>query len=170
MIQLLHEIDYPDFMPIDKSFCGQCGSECCDSSTPFTKEDLANIKKTNRKLLRGVELIPSGNSAFTLRKRSNEQCVFLDENKRCKIYDIRPQICRDFGDKPYCLCAYNGLSEIPTDPKTLARLASEAQRINTERLAAGMGIRLRANMIDPGVENVLSDNQRSKTLYFRKEA
>lgn len=170
MIALTRHIDYPDFTPIDKSLCGQCGSECCDSSTPFTKEDIASIKKDYRKLLRGVEFIPDGNGVFTLRKRSNEQCVFLDQNKRCRIYDIRPQICRDFGDKPYCLCAYNGLSEIPSDPKTLAHLASEAQRINTERLAAGMGIRLQANMIDPGIENVLSNNQRRNTLDFRKEA
>lgn len=170
MIALTHIIDYPDFVPIDRALCGQCGSECCDSSTPFTKEDLASIKKKYRKLLRGVEIVPDGGSAFVLRKRSSKQCVFLDQNKKCKIYDIRPQICRDFGDKPWCLCAYNGLSTIPTDPKELAYLASEAQRINTERLAAGMGIRLQANMISPEMENVLSIGEKSKTLDFRKEA
>jgi hypothetical protein len=48
-------------------------------------------KKKHRKLLRGVELISDSYGTFILRKHSNKQCVFLDQNKRCKIYDIRPQ-------------------------------------------------------------------------------
>lgn len=169
MVKLLHEIDYPDFTPIDRTLCNQCNAECCDSSTPFTSDDLADIKAKHRKLLRGVRMESTGERTFTLHKRSNDKCVFLDEKNRCRIYDVRPQICRDFGDKPWCLCAYNGLSEFPTDPKELARLASEAQRLNTERLAAGMGLKVRVNMMDAGVGNVLSDTYKEGILDFRKE-
>lgn len=169
MLELLREIDYPDFTPIDRALCRQCKAECCDSTTPFTKKDIAEIKKKHRKLLRGVEAVPSVGDAFVLRRHNNDKCVFLGDDDLCRIYDVRPQICRDFGDKPWCLCAYNGLSEIPTDPKVLAHLASEAQRINAERLAAGMGIKTKANMIDPGVGNVLSDAYKESILDFRKQ-
>lgn len=170
MIALTHHIDYTDFTPINRELCRSCGSECCDKTTPFTPADIKAIKKSHRKLLRGVKMIPAFSDAVILEKQNNQKCVFLDKNKLCSIYDIRPQICRDFGDKPYCLCAYNGLDEIPTDPKQIAFLASEAQRKNTERLAAGLGVRVKADMIDPSMENVLSDKQRRKTLDFRKES
>jgi len=160
-------IEYPDFTPIDRALCGQCGAECCDRSTPFTADDIKAIKSKHRKTLRGVKVIPAGKETFTLEKQGNKQCIFLGEDKRCTVYDVRPEICRDFGDKPYCLCAYNGLNAMPTDPQELRYLAAEAQRKNTERLAAAMGLKIRADMIDPSIENVLSPAFLNKTLDFR---
>ena len=162
-------IDYPDFTPINPSLCRQCGSECCDITTPFTASDIKIIKTKYRKALRGVKMVHSVGDAYMLEKRGNSQCVFLGDDKRCSIYEVRPEICRDFGDKPYCLCAYNGLSSIPTDKQKLKHLASEAQRKNTERLAAAMGVRVRADMVDPSVSNVLSLAFLQKTLDFRGE-
>ena len=43
---------------------------------------------------------------FTLKRHRNNDCVFLDENRRCKIYERRPFVCRrfpDFSARPgYC--------------------------------------------------------------------
>ena len=83
----------------------------------------------------------------------------LDEHKRCRIYDIRPQICRDFGDKPFSLCAYNGLESIPDDYEERKRLAMEAQVKSTACMIEMSGYgKVRVNAVDAGVRNVLSPN------------
>ncbi len=33
---------------------------------------------------------------FLIKQHANDDCVFLDENRLCKIYDRRPFICREF--------------------------------------------------------------------------
>ena len=33
-------------------------------------------------------------------------CVFLSDDKKCMIYSDRPQVCRDFGEKPLVPCPY----------------------------------------------------------------
>lgn len=33
---------------------------------------------------------------FTLKRHRNHDCVFLDENRLCKIYERRPFVCRSF--------------------------------------------------------------------------
>ena len=148
-----------DFTPIDKALCSQCGAECCDVSTPFSLQDIKRIKKKHKKLLRGVKMVKSKADAYTLIKRGNKQCVFLDENKRCKVYDDRPQICRDFGEKPYARCAYCGLSEIPTDADELRELARVSQLKSFETMAKMAGhSNLRVNQIDTRMRNVLSDD------------
>lgn len=35
---------------------------------------------------------------FTLQRHKNEDCIYLDENRRCKIYERRPSVCRRFPD------------------------------------------------------------------------
>ena len=40
---------------------------------------------------------------FVLEQRSNGDCIFLDKNRRCTVYEKRPEICRQFpkiGPKP----------------------------------------------------------------------
>jgi hypothetical protein len=58
---------------------------------------------------------------------------------------------------------------IPTDAKELSNLASEAQRKNTERSPAAMGLKVKADMIDRSIANVLSPAFLNKTLDFRGE-
>lgn len=163
------DIVYDDFTPIDRALCRQCNAECCDSTTPFLLSDIKLIKQKHRKLLKGVKIIPSVGDTFILKKRDNDKCVFLNQENRCMIYNIRPEICSDFGDKPYCLCAYNGLKTIPTDKKELDALAAKAQKTNTERLAERIGVKVKVNMINPSAENVLSATFLRDTLDFRKK-
>jgi len=41
-------------------------------------------------------------------KPAGEPCVNLDEDLRCKVYDDRPAVCRDFGPEPsYCGSSHN---------------------------------------------------------------
>ncbi len=36
------------------------------------------------------------NRTFRLKQLKGGDCVFLDENRLCKIYEVRPNICRRF--------------------------------------------------------------------------
>lgn len=69
--------------------CSQCGN-CCGLFIPFTDKELQiikryvkehNIKPTNRITDKGFEA----------------HCCFYDnENKICKVYEVRPFVCKDF--------------------------------------------------------------------------
>lgn len=147
------------FPPIDRNLCASCGAECCDVSTPFSKDDLARIKKKSKKLLRGVKVVPGKADSFSLHRRGNTQCVFLDANKRCTIYDIRPQICKDFGDKPFAMCAYYGQDKVPEDLKTRRELAKKVQIESVEVMMKMAGIKNAGiNPVDSSARNVLAQD------------
>lgn len=41
-----------------------------------------------------------------------DSCAFYDEdNRRCSIYQARPNVCKTFGDPKYATCPYDGLTE-----------------------------------------------------------
>lgn len=41
-----------------------------------------------------------------------DNCVFYDEdNRRCSIYQARPNVCKTFGDPKYASCPYEDLTE-----------------------------------------------------------
>ena len=33
---------------------------------------------------------------FVLAQKNGSDCIFLDENRRCTIYERRPHVCREF--------------------------------------------------------------------------
>lgn len=43
-----------------------------------------------------VRRLSTRSSFFTLAQRKNGDCIFLDDNRRCIIYERRPTICRAF--------------------------------------------------------------------------
>jgi len=68
--------------------CSNCG-ECCSIIIPLTEKEVQvikdyvkvhNIQPTNR--------INENNM--------NAKCCFLGEDNMCKIYEVRPYVCRDF--------------------------------------------------------------------------
>ena len=73
--------------------CSNCG-QCCSDILPISEEDIKRIKAFMKK--HGVKeqkhFVPiSVPIAFDL------TCPFRDNaNKRCVIYPVRPEICRDF--------------------------------------------------------------------------
>ena len=46
-----------------------------------------------RKLIQHYE---AKNQIFVLAQVAGRDCLFLDENRLCKVYDKRPEVCRQF--------------------------------------------------------------------------
>ena len=73
--------------------CISCGN-CCTALLPMTKAELKTIERFVKRKHLQLKKHPRVNFDLT--------CPFRDNEKRiCMIYEIRPQICRDFKcDKP----------------------------------------------------------------------
>lgn len=71
--------------------CSRCGS-CCGLFIPFTDKELLEIKKYVKK-----HNIKQYNRVNVLTGQFNAHCCFYDETeKKCRIYEVRPYVCRDF--------------------------------------------------------------------------
>lgn len=70
--------------------CSGCGG-CCTAFLPITKQELEVI----RKYVKDNNIKPIERQLIT--GQYNMMCMFLDqETKKCKIYDVRPYVCKDF--------------------------------------------------------------------------
>lgn len=76
-----------------KGKCISCGN-CCTALLPMTKEELKTIQRFVKRKHLQIEKHTGADLDLT--------CPFRNEEKRiCMVYNIRPQICRDFKcDKP----------------------------------------------------------------------
>lgn len=69
--------------------CTRCGN-CCAAMLPLTRKEEKRIKEYIKKNNIEPEF-------FQNEKDMNLQCCFYDRTKKkCKIYDVRPNICRSF--------------------------------------------------------------------------
>ena len=68
--------------------CSKCG-ECCNTFLPLTEQDVSTIKEYVK--ANNIQPCYHGTGA-----ELDAYCPFLDSNKRCKIYEVRPLICRFF--------------------------------------------------------------------------
>lgn len=69
--------------------CSKCGN-CCAAMIPITRKEEKRIKR----YIEDKEIKPE---PFQIGNNMNLQCCFYDrENKKCKIYEVRPNICRSF--------------------------------------------------------------------------
>lgn len=77
------------------NFCDKCGNcsrcgECCAAMLPLTKKEEKVIREYIKENKIEPEFFQKGNDI-------NLQCCFYDRiNKKCKIYEVRPNICRNF--------------------------------------------------------------------------
>jgi Fe-S-cluster containining protein len=92
------------------SKCEGCWAGCCTLPVPVTSEELHHmgfieadevngpLKRIARRLIREgiIQSFNARTRLFTINQVNGDDCVFLDENRRCKIYDRRPSICRRF--------------------------------------------------------------------------
>ena len=104
-----------------KQLCRQCHGSCCSLPVEVRISDLVRMKlihpleadepaKQIARRLRKAGLIEHFNfkqAIFTLARRANDDCLYLDQhNRRCTIYDNRPDTCRNHpqvGPRPgYC--------------------------------------------------------------------
>ena len=71
--------------------CSNCG-QCCGLFIPFNDDDIDRIKKYVK-----ANDIKQTNRINVLTRVFNAHCCFLDTvNHKCKIYPVRPYVCRDF--------------------------------------------------------------------------
>lgn len=104
-----------------QSLCATCQGWCCRLPVEVRVDDLVRMGLIDAfeaeeppKML-AKRLMKSGiighfnfkNSIFTLARRANDDCLYLDEQtRRCTIYERRPQTCRNhpaIGPRPgYC--------------------------------------------------------------------
>jgi uncharacterized protein len=100
--------------------CGDCGGRCCkytaiEIDRPTTKNDFDNIRWYLSHI--NVHVFVDHDKKWHVEFRS--PCENLAENYECRIYEIRPRICRNHGnteeeceyfDSPY-LYYFNSRSE-----------------------------------------------------------
>lgn len=86
--------------------CSQCGG-CCGNILPMTDKEVETIRKyiARYNIKEFKRVFPFQNPSLDL------TCPFLDDNKKtekCRIYEVRPFICRHF------ICNINGL-DVPKE-------------------------------------------------------
>lgn len=72
--------------------CAKCG-ECCTDSLPLSSKEIKRIRnyiKANN--IKPVNHIPAVLNTPTL----DLVCPFLNSEKQCNIYPVRPEICKQF--------------------------------------------------------------------------
>jgi hypothetical protein len=89
------------FFPDSVGFkCVNCGS-CCRVQPP--EVDLIEQKQIESKGFRGFLEAPDETGLRWIRRKKDGSCFFLENNK-CKIYHVRPAICRL---EPFTIIDYN---------------------------------------------------------------
>lgn len=88
--------------------CQNCG-ECC-GPVPVTANELTAIKAA-------ISQMPKEElTKLKEQKRGAFDCILLDkENKKCSIYDVRPEICRMFGFYVGLACPHNDVMLKPRE-------------------------------------------------------
>lgn len=78
--------------------CTQCG-HCCTGDPGYvwvTEQEMQAIANFTREPLEEVKQLKArkAKGRFTLREKTNGDCVYLSEGKGCTIYKVRPVQCR----------------------------------------------------------------------------
>lgn len=106
------KIDSPStWVVYQPSLCKGCWAACCTFPVPVSTEDLYHMgylkieevegpmRKIARRLMEEgiVQSYDGRTRTFILaQKKNGRDCIFLDSNRLCKIYDRRPAVCRAF--------------------------------------------------------------------------
>ena len=74
--------------------CSQCG-KCCSDLLPMSEKEIREIRRFIKKngITECKHLLPTANPCMDM------TCPFLDTDKKsekCRIYPVRPAICRQF--------------------------------------------------------------------------
>jgi Fe-S-cluster containining protein len=90
--------------------CESCMANCCSMPVEIMLEDLirlqlaapedaeGSIKKLVARLKkeRWIRSYREATGLFTLEQSPKGDCIFLDSNRKCKVYELRPTTCRRF--------------------------------------------------------------------------
>lgn len=92
--------------------CNGCMSYCCSMPVEIKLSDLLRLeliteddlqdgpKKIAKKLIKEkyIKNYRQGTEFFMLESKPNGDCIFLDQNRLCSVYEKRPETCRKFPD------------------------------------------------------------------------
>lgn len=100
------------WIPYRPSNCLSCQAVCCklplEVRTPdlvrlglATVDEAAAPSRLGKRLVREgvVKSFRAATGLFMLEQKPNGDCRFLGPDRRCTVYDIRPDTCRDFPSK-----------------------------------------------------------------------
>ena len=118
------DLDRTDtWIKYERTMCSSCVSSCCTMPVEVRFNDLLRLglvqefereepRKNIAKRLQKegiVERFHQKSEIFTLVRRGNNDCLYLDRKTRlCTVYDLRPETCRNhpkIGPRPG-FCAY----------------------------------------------------------------
>ncbi|MCP5464341.1 MAG: YkgJ family cysteine cluster protein [Deltaproteobacteria bacterium] len=89
--------------------CHDCYASCCTMPLEITANDLVRLgiiteydaeePRKIAKVLKKQGIIKHYRDKagiFTMQPKAGGDCQFLDENRRCSVYENRPDVCREF--------------------------------------------------------------------------
>lgn len=96
--------------PYRNGLCEGCWAGCCTLPLEVSVEDLIRLELTTEeeaasglkalsKRLIKEKMIQSFNAKtgiFIVAQKHGRDCIFLDKDRRCTVYEKRPQVCRKF--------------------------------------------------------------------------
>jgi Fe-S-cluster containining protein len=89
-------------------YCETCNATCCTMPVEVKLDDLfrlglaspdeASAKKIGKRLQAEgiVRSYRAATGLFLLEQKNGRDCVFLGSDRRCTVYERRPDVCRDF--------------------------------------------------------------------------
>jgi uncharacterized protein len=96
--------------PFRKGMCDGCWAGCCTLPVEVSASDLirleliseeeaaVSLKAVARRLTkeRIIQAFNAKSQLFVLEQRYGRDCIYLDRNRMCTVYDKRPEVCRKF--------------------------------------------------------------------------
>ncbi|MGK5087170.1 YkgJ family cysteine cluster protein [Bdellovibrionota bacterium FG-2] len=93
-----------------RPLCDGCLSGCCTLPVEASASDLIrlgwileeeaaeSLKAVSKKLLkqRLIQAYSQKSQLFVLAQKANDDCIHLDKNRLCTVYEKRPEVCRKF--------------------------------------------------------------------------
>lgn len=133
---LPHDPNRPStWMRFQKKLCDDCWGGCCTLPVEMGPQDLIRLglaeeeelalsmaKVAKRLKKEGViQSFHGRTQLFVLAQKYGRDCIYLDANRRCQVYDRRPTVCRQFptqlGPRPG-FCPHNAKGRVPRGLRT----------------------------------------------------
>lgn len=99
LLGYLQKVEENNITDLNNPSCCDC-NQCCDLTTIITEDEFKFYKKyfkTKEGKAIYKEALKSFNKTFINDNGTiNLLCPFLNNKKRCRIYKVRPTICRNF--------------------------------------------------------------------------
>jgi Fe-S-cluster containining protein len=111
-----------EWVKYKKGLCETCWAGCCTLPVEVSVVDLIrlglvtedeasiSLKKVAKRLMKEglIQAFQGKSQLFVLEQISGRDCIFLGKDRRCTVYEKRPEVCRSFpkiGPKP-TFCPY----------------------------------------------------------------